>query len=62
MGNPDNKRRSDGGLFGGKAAQSGAKAYKATGKVPSRQMRIGTGAENLAARRIWRMLFGDDDK
>ncbi len=59
--NPDNKKRSDGHLFGGKAAQGRAKAYKATGKVTSRHPEVGNGTKNLAALRIWRKLFGNDD-
>jgi hypothetical protein len=61
MGNPANKKRSDGKLTGGKAAQGAAKAYKATGKVPSRNMEVGGGTKNLAMRRLWRMLFGEDE-
>jgi len=61
MPNPDNKKRSDGKLNGGKAAQRGAKAYKATGEVPPRHMEVGDGTKNLGGRRIWRLLFGDDD-
>ena len=59
--NPDNKKRSDGKQFGGKAAQRQAKAYKATSKVTKRHKEVGNGSERLGARRIWGMLFGDDD-
>jgi hypothetical protein len=61
MHNPDNKKRSDGKLPGGKDVPRAAKAYKATGKVPTRNMEVGTGSKNLSRRRIWRMLFGDDE-
>jgi hypothetical protein len=62
MPNPDHKRRSDGKLLGGKNAQRTAKTYKATGKVTSTHKEAGKGSSELTARRIWRMLFGDDDK
>jgi len=60
MANPDNKKRSDGKLTGGKRVQPQAKAYKATGKVVSRSMEVGGGSKKLAARRIWGWLSGDD--
>lgn len=60
MPNPDNKKRSDGKLFGGKAVQRRAKAYKATGKLTSTHMEVGKGSERLAGRRLWGWLFGDD--
>lgn len=60
MPNPANKKRSDGKLTGGKAVQRQAKAYKATGKVTGRHMELGGGSKKLGARRIWGMLFGDD--
>jgi hypothetical protein len=60
--NPDNKRRSDGTLLGGKAAQARGKAYKATGKLVSRHPEVGGGTGKLAAKRLWGMLFGDDDE
>lgn len=62
MGSPDNKKRSDGKLAGGKAVQRQAKAVKATGKLPARNMEVGSGSRNLRALRLWRLLFGDDDK
>lgn len=61
MGSPENKRRADGKLLGGKAAQRQMKAYKATGKLTTRHPEVGGGKKDLAARRIWRMLFGDDE-
>jgi hypothetical protein len=59
--NPDNKRRADGTLLGGKAAQQRSKAYKASGKLPTRNMEVGRGSGNLAAKRMWGWLFGKDD-
>lgn len=61
MANPDNKKRADGKLPGGKATQRAAKIYKATGKVPPRNMEVGNGTKRLAARRLWGFLFGDDE-
>ena len=60
MANPDNKKRSDGKLFGGRKVQSGAKAVKAKGKLPKANMEVGKGSDKLMLRRLWRMLGGDD--
>lgn len=61
MANPDNKKRSDGKLFGGKDRQRQAKEHRATGKVSDTHKEVGKGSANLRARRIRRMLFGDDE-
>jgi hypothetical protein len=59
---PHNKKRSDGKTTGSKDAGRLAKGYKATGKVPSRNMEAGNGSKRLAARRFLGFLFDDDDE
>lgn len=60
MANPDNKKRSDGKLFGGKKVQPLAKAYKATGRLGTRNMEVGNGSKKLRLRRLWGMLGGGE--
>lgn len=60
--NPDNKRRSDGTLLGGKAAQRQGKAYRASGKSGSRNMELGRGSRDRAVGKLWKWLTEGDDE